>query len=52
MDSDGFSHGENRRRRHSFSSWHLRTISVNFVIDWKSDDLAWLYWALFDVDVA
>ena len=42
MDSEGFSHVGRGRQRHSFSCWHLRTISVNFAIDWKPGDLAWL----------
>ena len=42
MASGDFSHEESGRQRHSFSCWHLRTISVNFAIDWKPGDLAWL----------
>ena len=49
--SEGFSHVGNGRRRHSFSFWHLRTISVNFAIELKLDDLACLYlmWKQLDL---
>lgn len=43
MDSDDFSLGENGRRRPSFSSLLLRTISVNFAIVWIPGVLALLY---------